>query len=631
MEEEPKSSIWLLINLWKPKASRFAYLPLLDLLIPDNKASSGFRWFFTDKQGMVRRKSEGNTTMEMICVKFMQDLFSSISPVQFLSQDKSDMIVANLINNDSSTSVTKAQFLGYLMKRDLNSNSALQLSKQGLCEHASKLVAEFKYIEGKYKWKFYKKYMQDMNEMTVSLTAQALCSTIKVYSAEAIKVIERNTRKRLVSGCVLYIEDVERKVWLSGFCDCKVVDLLKTEEKKIEIHVNGVVDSRLTNYSRTQLNQSKIDQSRNISMSVMERSASSKGNLLIGSRKKCPGDFCMYLLKSKTENEKNEIDYDDLLAKVRMAYSGDGNKEVTKMRLGIAVDYLQRERDKLKIYKLDFEIPYKAIVLGRSLLRNQVIEPPSGETLMELDISTLLNSSALQEQLEESSMDLNLTQDPYLHPSRLYDSIKVCERCYLFYIILQIVAKKATKPALNETISLPPIHKNLNSSLKPARTLKPPPLIKSQKVSCDMSEISSVASKNECQSEYLNTSLGRINKNNIDDLLADMNLALAELETGDNQGLKARLNKMYKFMTEDYKLHQEIKSKRAKSRASVSSLSPSKIEPSLEEDIAARFFPSENTVSWQPKQKEKLNLQNWKQYMRMLRAKKWKRHYRPPG
>lgn len=628
MGEESKSSIWLLTNLWKPKTLRYANLPLLDVLLPDKEASCGFRWLFSDKQGMVRRKSDGNATIELICVKYLQDLFESISPLQFLSQEKSDIIVAVLIHNDNTSCITKAEFLSYLMKRELDSSRALQLYKPGLCEFSSKLLAELRLTEGKYKWKYYKKYLQDHTEMTISLTAQALCAVLKSYAEEAIRIIERNTRKRIVSGSVVFIEDLQRKVWLAGFIDCKVIEVFRNTEKKSVSQVASIANSRLANYSKTQINISKASNSPNNSINMLERTGSSKGNLLGVTRKKCPGDFCMYLLKNDEKIEKNEIDYDDLLSKVRMAYSGDGNKEVTKMRLGIAVDYLQRERDKLKVHRLEYEIPYKAIVLGRTLLKNQSIDPPPVDTLMELDITSLLNSQTIQEQLEESSMDMTLTASPYLHPSRLYDSVKVCERCYLFYVIIQIVAKKSS---LNETYhpTLPSIHKNTNH-LKPARLIRPPLRIFSDKLSSETPEISSLTSKSKCPSEFLNTTIGKVNKNNINDLLADMNLALAELETGDSLSLKTRLNKMYKFMTEDYKLRKQIKVKdRTKNRSSISSLSPIKVEHSIEEDIAARFFPSDNSTVWHPKQNEKLNLQNWRKYMRMLKGKKMRKHNRP--
>lgn len=623
MEEESKLNIWFLTNLWKPKAVRYANLPLLDILLPDPQSTSGFRWFFSDKQGRIRRKSDINTTMELICVKYLQDLFQSITPLEFLSQDESDIIVAVLLHNDSTSYITKVEFLNYLMKRDLDSSYVLQLYKPGLCENSSKLLADLRLTEGNYKWKYYKKYLQDYTEVTVAITAQRLCAVLKCYAEEAIRIIEKNTHKRIVSGSVVFIEDFERKVWLTGFKDCKVIDLPRNTEKRTESHMTSIANSRLSNYSRVQINPSRMSYSPNNSIHMLEHSGNSKSNLLPAPGKKCPGDFCMYLLKNNDQIDKNEIDYDDLLTKVRMAYSGDANQEVTKMRLGISIDYLQQERDKLKINQLEYDIPYKAIMLGRSLLKTQTLDLPPVDSLMVIDISSLINSQTIHEQLEKFSRDMTLTTCPYLHPTRLYDSAKVCERCYMFYVIIQFIAKKS---ALNETInlSLPSIYKNI----RPERCIKPPIRMYSEKISSEATKIS-FASKTKHRSEFLSTSIGKVNKNNINDLLADMNLALAELETGDNLSLKSRLNKMYKMMTEDYKLRKRFKSKdQSKSRTSLSSLSPIKVEISdIEGDIAARCFPSENSTGWQPK--EKLDLQNWRKYVRMLRGKKLRSHHGP--
>lgn len=61
--------------------------------------------------------------------------------------------------------------------------------------------------------------------------------------------------------------------------------------------------------------------------------------LPIKTSKACGGDFCNFLVKNSYSG-KAAVDYDDLLRKVRLAYIGENGKEVSKIRLGLTLDYL---------------------------------------------------------------------------------------------------------------------------------------------------------------------------------------------------------------------------------------------------------------------------------------------------
>jgi hypothetical protein len=46
------------------------------------------------------------------------------------------------------------------------------------------------------------------------------------------------------------------------------------------------------------------------------------------------------MIKTHSNEGDNQPDYDDILNKVKLVYSGKGNEEINKMKLSIAVDYL---------------------------------------------------------------------------------------------------------------------------------------------------------------------------------------------------------------------------------------------------------------------------------------------------
>mmetsp|Transcript_9447 Transcript_9447/g.1402 ORF Transcript_9447/g.1402 Transcript_9447/m.1402 type:complete len:100 (-) Transcript_9447:674-973(-) len=84
-------------------------------------------------------------------------------------------------------------------------------------------------------------------------------------------------------------------------------------------------------------------------------------------RKQCSGDFCHFILNT-SKLSSDQVDYDDLLKKVRLAYAGDGNREANKIKLSLAVDYLLKEKEKLMPINVVNKVPYKYVFMGKLLL-----------------------------------------------------------------------------------------------------------------------------------------------------------------------------------------------------------------------------------------------------------------------
>lgn len=94
--------------------------------------------------------------------------------------------------------------------------------------------------------------------------------------------------------------------------------------------------------------------------------------------------------------------------------------------------------------------------------------------------------------------------------------------------------------------------------------------------------------------EIIQTPIGRVNKNNLNDLLVDISHAISDIEIGEtSKNVKTRLAQIHSNMTEDYKKKQQkIKHRRLKEDSR--NITPNKVEGiNIEENIASKFFPNE--------------------------------------
>ena len=152
----------------------------------------------------------------------------------------------------------------------------------------------------------------------------------------------------------------------------------------------------------------------------------------------------------------------------------------------MSLDFLARAREKIKNKEVDYLIPYHYILLGKKIIQNS-------KTMDLLEAFALTYDKS------------DLIRQAKRNPLKYYENFKVCYRCYQIYLYIM---KK--------------------NQLSPIKTVP-------------IKHVKGKMSKNCVDSE-----LGIINKDNIDDLLLDMSFYLAstEMECDD------RVKNMYSSMTE---------------------------------------------------------------------------------
>jgi hypothetical protein len=577
--EESRPATWVLRNLWKANSICATKLPILDTIFRDERSLSGLYWLFTSSDGIIRKKSESNSHMDEVKNRFLTHhmaLRSSDDQEALLKERKQDPIVASIIDRNSFSPMTRSVFIEVVNAQSIDSNQAVQSLRPALGNATSRLIVEMKVGEGQNVYKYHKMYVSERREVRANLTAASICEHLRKYCEEIAATIERNTKQRIVLGIFMFLEDYNRMVWFMGTVKCVTKDELSPKTQKC---YSSVYSSR------------------------SYRSASAS-RFISPLRKACAGDFCSFLMKTDFKESKNDLDTDGLLQKVRSAYGAEGDREANKIKLTLAVDYLMREKERLRPKNVSNLIPFKYIMIGKELLKGRDDIHVSNEVILEIDLKGLIESSK-----SRSNFDISLHKDPHLHPSRLYDSVKVCDRCYDIYTTL--------KTHLEEEVSI--------------SKLKTPPIIRPIK---SFEEVPKLSMRRDSSTPKLSgaskrhhfyTPLGKINKNSISDLLVDMNHALVDLELqrhSNYDNVQERLKSYYETRTEEYK-QSLIKQQIQEEPELMRSITPQKLESAnIEEEIAMKVFSTESTKKWNLKHKDESAQESWRKYLKWLRVKK---------
>lgn len=259
----------------------------------------------------------------------------------------------------------------------------------------------------------------------------------------------------------------------------------------------------------------------------------------------CQGDFCAFLLGSPMAVSQDKLTSESLLELLHNSPQRDGEM----LKFAIAADFLRQAKEEMKAKRAEYRIPGKYVRLGRALLRESGVEKgKAGE--MVLDSTQLERKREMLREEMAKVEKAGLTQ-----PSAFYEDLKVCRRCYSIYLHL--------RRALH---SLP------SSS---------PPLSHFPSRSGSVSRLSEA---------YMQTSLGCINKNSLEDLLVDLRYAREEELQGRQD--KGDLMRMYKAMTQAEKRKKaEEKGREVEGKAVLFSVRKEE-KSSVERDLALRYFPS---------------------------------------
>ncbi|CAG9325900.1 unnamed protein product [Blepharisma stoltei] len=329
-------------------------------------------------------------------------------------------------------------------------------------------------------------------------------------------------------------------------------------------------------------------------------------------KKACPGDFCNYIVINKDINYKEEIDYDELLRKVKKAYSSEGDKETTSIKLGIAVDYMIKEMDKMRCKTEKRVVPYKYLILGRQLLqRSNISLNPKG--LKGIDFSELFHPLSNRGPDVEK---LQLRNFAMKFPFKYYQSVKVCERCYQVYCLLILSQKIQLKNDI------------MKSQKSFERSIHSFPTDYSQK-DLSRSTIKSFRTPNPKLElkEIVESPIGPINANNIDDLLADMNHALVDMEV-KSFDYKKEAKEIFGSMTESRKKLIQIKVAEEKKKQKPL-IHPQAIEDiKIQDDLTLNFIPAANMQRMTMKTKEEKADIAWARYNAMIEMERIKKKKR---
>jgi len=203
------------------------------------------------------------------------------------------------------------------------------------------------------------------------------------------------------------------------------------------------------------------------------------------SRKKpfeCSGSFCNLVLESK-ELKSKEVDIDEFLNSVISSYFSGDEREIQKLKLSINMDKELNTRTKHKLRKPMNYIPYRYVLLGEKLTEGKL---PTKE-LLSTDLKQVIETLEVFRKSQTSMDQLRIRAK--IDSFNYYSQVLVCDRCYQVYSLLS--SKRLLKSIQEKS-------PKLSSSLpRPAKK--------------------------------------RLNSNNLDELLNDINQVLLEMELSERQ------------------------------------------------------------------------------------------------
>jgi hypothetical protein len=179
-----------------------------------------------------------------------------------------------------------------------------------------------------------------------------------------------------------------------------------------------------------------------------------------------------------------------------------------------------------------------------------------------------------------------------LHPAQMYNIVKVCQNCYQLYSTL--IANYKPK------VRRPPTHKHAESSLLASSTSgRFPSLMKDDNLAV--------------------TRLGTIDKNSLNDLIADVSHANAELDRSmKTEAGHHSLQQIYSTLTNSYaKTKAEVSRPKKPRQLSLMEFD----NASMQHSLANQLMPLENKKALDMPTKSVRALQSWQNYLSRLKHK----------
>lgn len=274
---------------------------------------------------------------------------------------------------------------------------------------------------------------------------------------------------------------------------------------------------------------------------------------------------------------------------MKEVWTSDSPQQAKKVNLALALDQYQFNLTKQKATVFDKAIPYKYILLGRQFMTKADLDPDS-KGKMQLNLA---------EAMKATDFNLNSTElidwEARSHPAQIYNTVKVCPNCYQLYSTLAANYKPQVKRPV-----VAPSRKQSESSYLP---------------SCSSTARLSQMMRTEGMTL---TNLGAINKNSLNDLIADVSHARAELDkTFDTETHRRNLKQVYSTLTTSY-----LKSTSSLPKK-VRRFSPVKVEDDgLQQSLVNKLLPCENQKLLAASTKSTRNLISWQKYLSRLKHNK---------
>lgn len=297
--------------------------------------------------------------------------------------------------------------------------------------------------------------------------------------------------------------------------------------------------------------------------------------------KLCAGNFCNFTMKNHDPNlVKAKIDYEQLISKISLSFQGDSSSNSAKFKLEMGADHVEKERERLKDRNIVNDISYKYIMIGLGVISSISNNLKSGQ-VVEIDVADVLRIPSPSRGLEYMQTSTGVP-NPLTHPSRIYDTVKVCEKCYDVYNAIRIARTRKVDPPIQikKTSSRPQSSKSY-SQLSISRRDSP--------------------LRKVFQAPAISLTTPVLSK---DDKILNKALNFDELKHASTSS-KRQFSLLYSLVTENIK----------------------KDTSELEEDgvmfqeVAQKFFPGDYNNTWSVKTQEEKNIDSWKHYIKSLKTR----------
>jgi hypothetical protein len=182
-----------------------------------------------------------------------------------------------------------------------------------------------------------------------------------------------------------------------------------------------------------------------------------------------------------------------------------------------------------------------------------------------------------------------------LHPAQMYNIVKVCQNCYQLYsTLIANYRPKVKRPSTHKNSEFPLLASSSSSSGRF------PALIKDDSLAV--------------------TNLGTIDKNSLNDLIADVSHAHAEIDRSvKTEAGRRDLQQVYSTLTNSYvKTKAELSRPRKPRRLSLMEFD----DAAMQHSLANQLMPLENKKALDMPTKSTRAMQSWQNYLSRLKTKK---------